>query len=130
MIVEDDEESRVMLSDLLAGEGFEVRQAADGVEAAEVMTGQEKPNLVLLDAWMPRMDGRAFLDWLRDRPELDDVPVVVLTACPAPLTSDRALAVMRKPYDVDQLLAIVHGLCGSLSEAPIEQRPRRAAVPK
>jgi CheY-like chemotaxis protein len=128
LVVEDDQASREMLSDLLAGEGFEVRQAADGFEAAEAMKSEDKPDLILLDTWMPGMDGRAFLDWLRVQPKLDDIPVVVLTACPAPVQNDRALAVLRKPYDVGHLVEIVHVLCGSRSEVLLAVHARRIAT--
>jgi len=111
LIVEDDEDDRRMLRDVLASEGLKVREASDGVEAAEVLVGPDPMQLVLLDVRMPRMDGPQFLEWLRGRRELDRVPVVVLTADRDPVLSDRAIAVVRKPFDVPGLLDIVHAIC-------------------
>ena len=60
LIVDDEENTRIGLSKLLAQEGFEVGSAADGNEALDYL-GQQKVNLVISDINMPEMDGLEFL---------------------------------------------------------------------
>ena len=60
LIVDDEENTRIGLSKLLAQEGFEVGSAADGNEALDYL-GQQKVNLVISDINMPEMDGLVFL---------------------------------------------------------------------
>jgi len=66
LIVEDDGNACRGLAQLLQGAGFQVRTAADGVEALEVLD-REPPDLMLLDVWMPRMDGLQVLNQLKTR---------------------------------------------------------------
>jgi len=79
LIVEDDDATRATLADMLAREGCTVDQAADGV-AALARIGAAKPDIILLDLMMPRMDGFQLVDSLRANPETADIPIVVLTA--------------------------------------------------
>jgi len=79
LLVEDDEPTRDMMSEMLGREGWNVIEAANGRAALECLTGP-CPDLILLDLMMPEMDGFEFARRLRDRPEWRDIPVVVLTA--------------------------------------------------
>jgi signal transduction histidine kinase/DNA-binding response OmpR family regulator len=79
LVVEDDEATRDVLARGLSADGWRVRLAADGIEGLERVQ-EERPSLVLLDLWMPRLDGFGFLRELRSRPEYADLPVTVLTA--------------------------------------------------
>ena len=60
-------------------EGYDVTEASDGVEAMERVR-ERRPDIILLDVMMPRMDGWQVLKALKDDPEFSDVPVVMLTA--------------------------------------------------
>jgi CheY-like chemotaxis protein len=77
--VEDDEATRSVLGRALTGEGRVVREAANG-RIALALLEQEVPGLILLDLMMPEMDGFELLAALRDRPEWEKIPVVVITA--------------------------------------------------
>ncbi|MFW6200151.1 MAG: sensor histidine kinase, partial [Gemmatimonadota bacterium] len=108
LLVEDDEGLREFLLPLLERD-YRVRAAADGVEALRVLD-EETPDLVLTDMMMPRMDGETFVRELRKREELDDVPVVVLTAKAEPEPVARLLHLgaqdyLLKPVGVEELRA-------------------------
>jgi CheY-like chemotaxis protein len=77
LLVEDDPSIAKLYRILLESRGYSVRYAADGVEGLD-RTQEKRPDLVLLDIMMPRMNGIAFLQALRAG-ELRDVPVVVLS---------------------------------------------------
>lgn len=78
LIVEDEEILLTALSEELKQEGFNVVGAKDGVEGVE-KAGSEKPDLILLDLVMPRLDGIGALKQMKDNPETKDIPVVILT---------------------------------------------------
>ena len=78
LIVEDEEILLTALSEELKQEGFEVAGAKDGVEGVEKAVS-EKPDLVLLDLVMPRLDGIGALKQMKDNPAIKDIPVVILT---------------------------------------------------
>jgi flagellar protein FlaH len=82
LVAEDDRHVRELLVDALFDAGYDVIEAKDGEVALEKAT-QERPDLVLLDIWMPRMDGFEVLGKLREDPATESVPVVLLTALPA-----------------------------------------------
>ncbi len=79
LLVEDDENTRSILSMLLQSEFFEVIEAGDGFEGLERVY-QEVPELILCDLMMPRMDGAQMLEKLRKDPRTREIPVIMLTA--------------------------------------------------
>jgi CheY-like chemotaxis protein len=79
LVVEDDEATRTILGDMLMREGCRVELAENGLAALE-WVAKAKPDIILLDLLMPKMDGFEFLAALRARPEGRDIPIVVLTA--------------------------------------------------
>jgi CheY-like chemotaxis protein len=79
LVVEDDEATRNVLGRALSGEGRVVREAANGRIALDCLE-REIPGLILLDLLMPEMDGFELLAALKDRPEWEKIPVVVITA--------------------------------------------------
>ena len=78
LIVEDEEIILTALSEELKQEGFDVAGAKDGVEGVE-KAASEKPDLILLDLVMPRLDGIGALRQMKANPETKDIPVVILT---------------------------------------------------
>jgi CheY-like chemotaxis protein/anti-sigma regulatory factor (Ser/Thr protein kinase) len=79
LVVDDDPQVTDLVRQLLAGEPYEVLTAADGQEALEVML-EKRPDVILLDLLMPRMDGFALIEQLRRASQLQQIPVIVLTA--------------------------------------------------
>ena len=79
LIVDDDEDARSLLRQMLEQQGWQVREACDGQEALETLAHQ-LPSLILLDLVMPRMDGFELSAHLGRNPLWQDIPVIVLTA--------------------------------------------------
>jgi CheY-like chemotaxis protein len=82
LVVDDDEEIRQPLADLLSAEGYDVLTAGNGVEALEKLrqTPRPHPCLILLDLRMPIMNGQEFFDAKQLDPELVSIAVVVMSA--------------------------------------------------
>ncbi len=98
LVVEDDEDIRETVAELLRAEGYSVATAGNGAEAIAYLRTNRKPCLMILDLMMPVMDGWAVLATLRDDPELAPaLPVVVMSAA----------ATLAKPVAVDVLLDTV-----------------------
>ena len=79
LLVEDEEQLRRVMKDLLEREGYQIVEAADGVSALE-QVDRHAPDLILLDLNLPGLDGYEVLSQLRSRPITAEVPVIVLTA--------------------------------------------------
>jgi len=79
LVVDDDPVVVDMIGQLLEGEPYEVEAAADGQQALEAIS-RRRPDVILLDLLMPRMDGFAVIEHLRQDPEYALIPVIVLTA--------------------------------------------------
>src|SRR5262249_29964600 len=80
LIVDDHAEGRHIARTTLQNAGLKCAEAANGRAALDWLSGNPRPDLVLLDLMMPEMDGFEFLERIRERPELRTTPVVVLTA--------------------------------------------------
>ncbi len=104
LIVEDDRDLSEVMSDLLEIEGYQIAQAADGVEALKLLRAGLRPDLILLDLQMPRMSGWRFrLEQLRD-PALAEIPVLVMTVWDEDLRSCSADGYLIKPLTLEALL--------------------------
>ena len=80
LVVDDDEEARLMAASILEAEGYEVSIAKDGYEAVERLAADPDFSLVILDLSMPGMDGRKVLDRIRGSKDTAALPVLVSTA--------------------------------------------------
>jgi CheY-like chemotaxis protein len=111
LVVDDDDTLRELVAMALSDEGYQVRSAAHGAEALEIV-GQWPVDLILLDMRMPVMDGWEFSQAYRMTPG-PHAPVVALTAgrdvagTVAQIEADGFLA---KPFDLDGLLELVAGM--------------------
>lgn len=79
LIIEDDLELRELYEQRLRLEKFDVRLAPDGKSGLD-LAKSEKPNVILLDLRMPKLDGFEFLKKLKTDPEISNIPVAVLSA--------------------------------------------------
>ncbi len=79
LVVDDHEEIREALAEILEEEGHEVLQAVDGLDALKVVAAR-LPDVILLDIAMPGMDGLETLQRLKDQPESSNLPVIMVTA--------------------------------------------------
>jgi CheY-like chemotaxis protein len=112
LIVEDDEDLRDMMAQMLTIEGFAATAVGNGREALDYLRRAIKPHVILLDLMMPVMDGWEFRRRQQADPELAPVPVIVLSALDrsraAPVD---AIAFLKKPLDFDRLLELVRDHC-------------------
>jgi CheY-like chemotaxis protein len=112
LVVEDEEEARTFLVQILEYEGYSVLGFANGAEALDYLAQSEQPCLIVMDLRMPNMDGPRFRSALLKDPRLAKVPIVVVTALdPSSAAGLGALRVLRKPVDVDVLLSIIRQHC-------------------
>ncbi len=119
LIVEDDAETREILSTLLSTEGFHAVSAEDGLEALHLLRtvrhrAPNVPCLVLLDLKMPRLSGNEFRRAQLSDPIVASVPVAVISgAADAQQRAQDlgAVATVTKPIDFDVLLKVVRRYC-------------------
>jgi two-component system, OmpR family, alkaline phosphatase synthesis response regulator PhoP len=101
----------------LARAGFQVRTASDGEEGWEAIV-REKPDMVVTDYQMPRLDGFGLVRRIRECPDTADLPVLMLTAKGFELSHDELAqrwgvrAVMAKPFSPRELLQTVQTVLG------------------
>ena len=111
LVVEDTEDNRQILRDLLGAAGFEMIEAEDGaagVAAAE----REKPDLILMDIQLPVMDGYEATRRIKANPELKHIPIIAVTSYALSGDEEKARAAgcdgyVTKPFSPRQLLAKV-----------------------
>jgi CheY-like chemotaxis protein len=80
LVVEDEHDLRELIARWLETRHYHVTEAADGRDAVELLEAGLDADVILLDLTMPRMDGRAFLEWLRASPEHQHRKVIVASA--------------------------------------------------
>jgi chemosensory pili system protein ChpA (sensor histidine kinase/response regulator) len=124
IIVADDSISvRKFVGRMLEKNGYRVKLAADGLEAAELVS-QHGCHLVITDLEMPRMTGYELMAQLRQSPATRRIPVMVVTSRAGAKHRDRAIkegatAFLTKPVQEDQLIAAVEQLMGSEAARPV-----------
>ena len=109
LIVDDDDVIRNLLGELLDGEGYAVEAVANGKEALAVLQ-RWRPDTILLDLMMPKMDGWRFRAEQQRRADVADVPVVILSAARALRARAATLdpvSILGKPFDLDELLRTI-----------------------
>ena len=124
IVVADDSISvRKFVGRMLEKNGYRVKLAADGLEAAELVT-QHGCHLVITDLEMPRMTGYELMVQLRQSPTTRRIPVMVVTSRAGAKHRDRAMkegasAFLTKPVQEDQLIAAVEQLMGTEAPRPV-----------
>lgn len=113
LIVEDDADSREVLSVILNAEGFSVLTAEDGQQALELVN-EARPDLIITDIQMPNIDGIELIKRMRSRFESRSVPIVVMSAFGSGITRDALKAgadrSTPKPMQVRSLLNLIRQL--------------------
>lgn len=112
IIVEDDPDIRDTLRDLLSDEGYHVHTATHGQEALSMLRKQAipGPDLLMVDLLMPVMDGFELLNAMKDDPQLQKIPTMVLSASTVSQLPEH-VSMLKKPIALDVLLAEVHKRC-------------------
>ena len=113
VLVVDDEPNIVLAIEfLMQHEGFEVRTAADGLQAIEIAM-DFLPDIILLDVMMPNLDGFDTAARMRNMPALTDTKIIFLTAKGTQKDKETGYAkgaeyYIVKPFDNDMLVSMVH----------------------
>jgi CheY-like chemotaxis protein len=111
LVVEDDEFVRGLIAALLEDEGYQVIAAGDGATALQRLAdpAASPPEVILLDMWLPVIDGREFITAYRRRPGRH-APIIAMTGAffttadePAPDVDE----LLSKPFDLEELLHLV-----------------------
>jgi two-component system, cell cycle response regulator DivK len=115
LLVEDNEDARFCLKNLLEMNGYRVVEAENGQKAIE-LASLECPDLVLMDLGMPLMDGIEASGYIRKMDRICDVPIIIVTAHDEADFIEAARAVgcndyVTKPVDVDYLQEVVDTYC-------------------
>ena len=114
LVVEDTEDNRQIIRDLLGNAGYEICEATDG-EAGLASAGEMIPDLIIMDIQLPKMDGLEVTRRLKDQPKLAHIPVIAVTSYSLSGDEDRCRAAgcdgyIAKPFSPRQLLALVRDL--------------------
>lgn len=128
ILVADDEPSIVLsLQVLLQKAGYEVRIARNGEEAIQSVA-ESRPDLILLDAMMPKRDGFDVCQSLRADPALKDLPILMLTARSRDVERQKGMALgatdyITKPFSTRDLVATVRRYLDAKAGAKVEELP-------
>lgn len=110
LVVDDDEDIRIVIAIALGCMGYTVEVAAGGLVASRLLFEGFRPSLVLLDLMMPGMDGERFLATMRQNPDTADIPVVIMSgdrATPEKAAELHAHGYLIKPFELDELARTV-----------------------
>lgn len=109
LVVDDDDDIREVMSEIIASHGYSVATARNGREALTTLE-TVRPRLILLDLNMPVMDGAQFRTEQKQSPSLSAIPTVVISAAHALRTRVATLDVtdvLEKPLDLVELMTVV-----------------------
>ena len=117
LLVEDNEDNRIIYSTVLRHVGYDVIEAEDGVRAIE-LARSAKPDLILMDISIPQMDGWEATRILRKDPLTRDIPIIALTAHALPDDREKAVQVgftayLAKPVEPRAVVAEVRRWIGT-----------------
>jgi CheY-like chemotaxis protein len=133
LLVEDDDDFREGLADILRSEGYSVRCAANGLEALDYLkTAETHPKVILLDLMMPVMDGWDFRSRMLAESSLADIPVILMSGARDISTAGlQAAGALDKPVELSRLLRMIEGqlldTC-ALCRGPIREVRRTVVV--
>jgi CheY-like chemotaxis protein len=115
VVVEDEEDSRELLKDILEYNGYRVRTAANGRKALELLEELdelgEQACIVLLDLFMPVLDGWGVYEQLKARGELERFRVFITTS--APHRAPAGSSILEKPIVIPKLLETIAAACAT-----------------
>lgn len=114
LIVEDDDDIRELCRHLLEQEHFTVEACTNGKEALAYLDSHQEPCLILLDMMMPVMNGKEFMTAFAKRPHtIIPIPVYLVSASATDEEGKKmgCLGFVKKPFNCDALLRIVHSHC-------------------
>lgn len=118
LVVEDDDDLRSIFTTNLSMAGFVVRQAANGMEALQLIDSAP-PDIVLLDLGLPHVTGHDVLSEIKAHAHTRDIPILVVTGRDVSLPGISPECILLKPVDAAELLQQVKRCLGLKSEPPV-----------
>jgi|SRR5580658_79548 DNA-binding response OmpR family regulator len=118
LVVEDDTDVRGLVVTTLKAKGYKVWEAADGLQASELLGRlPELPDLLICDVMMPTIDGFSLAKLIRARAELKAIPIIFLTAKTSPMDVVQGIKLgarhyIQKPFSIKDLLDKVEKTVG------------------
>lgn len=109
LVVDDDPEIRMLLSDLFSREGYQVDVAHDGAAAITFLEHNARPAAIVLDLLMPGILGSSVLAYIGSKPDLEGIPVAIVSSSPQ-LAPD-GYRFFQKPIKFRPLLEFVRSAC-------------------
>lgn len=114
LVVDDYDDTRLMMRQVLEGQGYRVIEALTGIEAVK-LAGDKRPDLILMDINLPIIDGVNATRQIREIEEMRDVPIVAVSAYDSSDLRDSALTAgcveyLLKPFNAAQLESLVNRL--------------------
>ncbi len=131
LVVDDEKDSRLLLSKILAANGYESVEASNGIEALKILT-EVRPDIIISDILMPEMDGFQFCREIKRNESLRDIPFVFYTASYKDAPDEElamdvgANAFIRKPEDPKVLVELIGKLLGDYRTGKLE--PAKPAI--
>ncbi len=116
LVVDDSITIRTVTKNFLERNHYRVTTAKDGLDGIDKVA-EEKPDIILLDLEMPRMDGFGFAEKIRNDPSCTKIPIIMITFCVGDEQRSRAMRLgvdkfIKKPYQESELLEMIENLLG------------------
>ena len=126
VVVEDDEDIRLLYQEILTSEGFDVEVAENGEAALRILNSLERlPCLILTDFMMPGINGSQLVKLLRMNDLLISIPVVMISARPLTDLEIKDVEFLKKPIDVDTIIQKVKEYCGPYSTSCLTHEEKK-----
>lgn len=132
LVVDDSLSVRRAIERMLSPKGLTVTGATDGGEALERLS-RERPDLIVCDVMLPEVDGYEVCRFVRGRPDLAEVPVLLISGVSSPEVEERALSagadgVLPKPFTAETLWTRIEGIVGAGRGSEADRRTNRFLV--
>lgn len=111
LVIEDDPSVRTLLDKSLSAKGYRIVAADDGLSGLTVLE-ESRPDLIIVDIMMPRLDGMTFVKAVKGNDRTRSIPIIFLTAKNDPKTMIEGINIgarfyVTKPFQMDELLSKV-----------------------
>ena len=133
LVVDDEKFVRELIKIKLSRSGLVVLEAANGLEAVE-MAHTQRPDMILLDVMMPKMNGFEACEKLKTDPATARIPIVMLTARGEQANHEKGISLgatdyMSKPFSPQKLAELVIEILARASSIPSKQSEREGEAP-
>ena len=117
LVVDDEADVVEFITTLLEDSGYQTRSANNGTEAMDRVR-EQRPDLILLDLQMPEETGTGFYRKLRDKKDLKDIPIIVVSGLAGRnVAVSKSVVVLDKPLDQERILSEVKKAVGEPQQA-------------